>query len=173
MRTFEELIEAGTRLLQSAAEGLLDGSFVPVIFLGDAADGTPDLALAIPPAAMNSPEEKESIYANAMQEIQKHGYVHALMVSDVWYLKLDPATARECAAIIRQLNLSTAEAESLGMGKRSSKLIVAVQTANERAAIELPYEQLPNGGIVFEPVVVLRNADFVGRFRFFGETCNV
>lgn len=169
--TIDELRSLGLRLLDSAKEQLRKTkNLTPVIILGDAADGSADMLIGIEGATMNSVTAKDALSAKVRSLIADRGYMHSVMLSDIWGLRCkDESDLRKMRLLHGVMGLSLAEISKSGIGELTESACVWVETVGRTMMLKVDYRRDDEGNVVaFGKLDESSPGLLNGRFKFFG-----
>lgn len=169
--TIEDLKSIGRSLLeQSRMDIERDGQTMPRIILGDAVDGSDTQYIMIDPAIMNpNGDSKDKLAAMVREKIAKHGFMHAVFLSDSWVIKLDTDDDKRAWALADRLLRGYSYEQihkATDIGELREQVFVTVQTVIGSIGMALQYWRDADGVLSFGEIADMGEMT-KGRFLFF------
>lgn len=167
--TIESLKNAGATLIESGKKQLKDSKdLMPVIKLGDAADGSGDTILGVTGEVMNSDKAKEKLASHVKELIAKHGYFHSIFMSDTFQLMSRNKEEGELIVALREMGIPSVTIAEKGLGKLREQITVMIEAVGTKIQMACPYERDADGNVTsFGEIEETTGVTFSGRFVFF------
>ena len=166
--TIESLKSAGLALIESGKTQLKETKdLLPVIKLGDAADGSADMIFGID-IDMNSGTAKDKLSKLIKGLIAKHGFFHSVSMFDAYHLQSKDKDEGELILRLREMGVPSPEIAKMGLGTLREQIGVFIEAVGTKIAMSCPYERDADGAVTsFGEIEETIDANFSGRMIFF------